>query len=139
MALKKKNWPYYAIILALVILLAYIGSSNYENFTPPETAQRDDEINFFIADAKTTQYRPDGTIHYKLESPEVKHREQVQITMLETPVLLVYSKKQVPWWVHSEKATVLPGDQGIVLTGNVTDQQPDDQVEIKTEIFLSVN
>jgi len=77
------------------------------------------QVDFFAVNAKRTQFREDGRLHSELTSPRVEHLLGSEVSLLETPNLLLHQDSAQPWRIQSETAEVSPDGKRVELKGNV--------------------
>lgn len=103
--------------LAAALLVA-IGYWNIrpESFMEQSTAPAaEGAIDFYVENARTVQFQPDGKLHYKLTAERVEHLRSSDITLLNQPDLLLYRGGTYPWHVQSSRGEVSPGGAQVDL------------------------
>jgi len=105
------------ILFGTVLLFALV------DFNPvsPETAAEPEprQVDFFVINAQRMQFKADGSLHSELKSPKIEHFLDNEISLLQTPDLLIYQDSSPPWQVQSELAEVSPDGKRVELIRNV--------------------
>ncbi|KXU37303.1 hypothetical protein AXE65_03665 [Ventosimonas gracilis] len=105
------------ILFGTVLLFALV------DFNPvlPEAASEPQTrpVDFFIINARRTQFKADGSLHSQLLSPKIEHFLESEISLLQNPDLLLYQEDTQPWRVLSAQAEVSPDGKEVKLQGNV--------------------
>jgi lipopolysaccharide export system protein LptC len=102
---------FYLILAALAALLAAAG---YWNIRPESFGEQragsaaENDIDFYVINAKSTQFQPDGKLANRMTSDKLEHLKSSDITLLSKPDLLLYRGTELPWHVQSERAEVAP-------------------------------
>ncbi|WP_277052108.1 LPS export ABC transporter periplasmic protein LptC [Zestomonas thermotolerans] len=102
------------------VLLAALG---YWNIAP----QRDhapvagdaNAVDFFVSNARTMQYLPDGRLQYEMSGSRVEHFKASEITEVTAPDLHLYRGSAYPWHVQSKRAEVSPDGSRVELIDEV--------------------
>lgn len=106
-----KNLRRSLILATLAALLVAAGYWNIrpESFTEQSANQStDNDIDFYVINAKSTQFQPDGKLAHQLTSSKLEHIKSSDITLLTKPDLLLYRGTELPWHVQSERGEVAP-------------------------------
>jgi len=105
------------IVLGTLLLFALV---DWNPVTQEVTAQPElRQVDFFVINAHRVQFEPDGRLHSELASPKIEHLLGSEISLLETPDLLLYQEDGQPWRIQSEKAEVSPDGKQVELIENV--------------------
>lgn len=99
--------------LILATLAALLGAAGYWNIRPESFAQQsssssENDIDFYVIKAKSTQFQPDGKLAHSMTSEKLEHLKSSDITLLSKPDLLLYRGTELPWHVQSERGEVAP-------------------------------
>ncbi len=100
--------------------------------TPPlpgEAAGPGGEPDFFMEGATVDQYRPDGTLEYRLTSDDIRHFSEQALTRLQRPALTLYRPGGRPW-----NARALEGDLRRPPRG-----APEEELELRDDVVLEQN
>ncbi|MGH8433451.1 MAG: LPS export ABC transporter periplasmic protein LptC [Pseudomonas sp.] len=110
------------------LLLAALG---YWNLNPDSLldqapqASADNAIDFYVVNARTVQYQPDGKLHYEMTSDKVEHLKQSDISLMSRPDLQLYRGTPQPWHVRSDRGEVSPGGTEVELIDAVRVERTD--------------
>jgi len=80
-----------------------------------------------VINARRVQFNADGSLHSELTSPKVEHLLTSEISLLQTPDLLLYQDNPQPWRIRSEKAEVSPDGKQVELIDNVRISRRDEK------------
>ncbi|MDO8696512.1 MAG: LPS export ABC transporter periplasmic protein LptC [Pseudomonas sp.] len=99
--------------LILATLAAFLGAVGYWNIRPASFAQQtsgstENDIDFYVINAKSTQFQPDGKLASSMTSDKLEHFKSSDITLLSKPDLLLYRGTELPWHVQSARGEVAP-------------------------------
>jgi len=88
--LRKLRFP--ALLTLIAALLVAIGYWNIrpESFmqTPTASTAEQPPIDFYVLNARTVQYQPDGIRHYELTAEKMEHISTSEMSVLTRPSLL---------------------------------------------------
>jgi lipopolysaccharide export system protein LptC len=106
-------------IAALLIALGYwnIRPESFMERTP--VASSDNAIDFYVENGKSTQFQPDGKLHYEMTAKRLEHIKATDVTMLTNPDLLLHRGTAYPWHVQSERGEVAPEGKQVELIDKV--------------------
>ncbi|HLA29435.1 MAG TPA: LPS export ABC transporter periplasmic protein LptC, partial [Pseudomonas sp.] len=111
--------------LILTLIAALLAAVGYWNIRPesfnrnPPSASDTSAIDFYVINAKSTQFRADGSLDHVMTSSKLEHIKTSDITLLSNPDLLLYRGNVQPWHVQSSRGEVAPGGQEVELIDNV--------------------
>jgi lipopolysaccharide export system protein LptC len=111
--------------LILATLAALVAAAGYWNVRPESfiAHNTDDasnnEIDFYVIQAKSTQFQPDGKLANRMTSDKLEHLKSSDITLLTNPDLLLYRGTELPWHIQSLRAEVAPEGTQIELIDSV--------------------
>lgn len=111
--------------LILTLIAALLAAVGYWNIRPesfnrnPPSASDASAIDFYVINAKSTQFRADGSLDHVMTSSKLEHIKTSDITLLSNPDLLLYRGNVQPWHVQSSRGEVAPGGQEVELIDNV--------------------
>jgi len=105
------------ILFGTVLLFVLVDFDPVSPETGAEAAPR--QVDFFVINAHRLQFKADGSLHSELTSPRIEHFLESEISLLQTPDLLIYQDNPQPWRVQSEMAEVSPDGKQVKLQGNV--------------------
>ncbi|MDH3641826.1 MAG: LPS export ABC transporter periplasmic protein LptC [Gammaproteobacteria bacterium] len=78
--------------------------------TPPVVQALPDELagepDLYMEDALITQYQPNGSMKYQLQSTRIRHFERDNLTRLAAPVLTLHNPNQPPWKIDSHQGYI---------------------------------
>ena len=125
--LRKLRFP--ALLTLIAALLVAIGYWNIrpESFmqTPTASTAEQPPIDFYVLNAQTVQYQPDGKRHYELTAEKMEHIAATDMSLLTRPDLLAYRGTELPWHVSSERGEVGPQGQEVELIDKVRVERTD--------------
>ncbi|MBX9913902.1 MAG: LPS export ABC transporter periplasmic protein LptC [Pseudomonadaceae bacterium] len=110
------------ILASLAVLLAAAGYWNIrpESFTSQSASEiSNNDIDFYVIDAKSTQFQADGKLANTMTSDKLEHLKSTDITLLSNPDLLLYRGTELPWHVQSLRAEVAPEGTQVELIDSV--------------------
>jgi len=105
------------IVLGTVLLFALVDFNPVLQEVASEPESR--PVDFFVINARRLQFKADGGLHSQLLSPKVEHFLDSEISLLQSPDLLLYQEDTQPWRVRSALAEVSPDGKQVKLQGNV--------------------
>jgi lipopolysaccharide export system protein LptC len=105
------------ILATLAALLAAVGYWNIRpaSFTEQNSSSADNDIDFYVINAKSTQFQLDGKLANQMTSDKLEHLKSTDITLLSKPDLLLYRGTELPWHVQSTRGEVGPAGKEIEL------------------------
>lgn len=114
------------LIALLLIAAGYYWNVRLELFTEGKAPVSNDAIDFYAANAHSTQYRIDGTLAYEMTAVRLEHMKATDVTNVTTPDLLFFREGQPqPWHVQSVRAEVGPQGKQVELIDDVRVQRTD--------------
>ena len=116
------GWPRWAAIAvaigAFVALTLYIGPGDIRTPSlPPELARQPDA---YLEDATITQFRADGTLHYRMRIDRATYFDQGGTAQLARPVVDFFAPPSPPWRIEAAA-----GEVRQVATGEGTEERAD--------------
>ena len=120
------RWGLLALAVAGFAGIAiYLGpGGGDETHLPPELA---DEPDLYLEQGVITEFRDDGSLHYRLRADLIRRYERLGRSGLEAPVLDLHERDGAPWRMASRTGEVraVRGPDGkdeehVELTGDVT-------------------
>ncbi len=113
------------------LLVAALG---YWNLNPESLLEQkpqavaDNAVDFYVINAKTTEYQLDGTLRYEMTSDKVEHLKESDKSLVSKPDLLLYRETSpLPWHVQSDRGEVSPGGTEVELIDNVRIARTDEK------------
>ncbi|WP_044872090.1 LPS export ABC transporter periplasmic protein LptC [Pseudomonas sp. LFM046] len=106
-------------IAALLIALGYwnIRPESFMDRAPVNGS--DNAIDFYVENGKSTQFQPDGKLHYEMTGKRLEHYKATDITLVTTPDLFLHRGTDFPWHVQSDRGEVGPEGKEVELIDNV--------------------
>ncbi|MCO6058182.1 LPS export ABC transporter periplasmic protein LptC [Pseudomonas sp. MOB-449] len=117
-----KNLRLALILTPITALLIALGYWNIrpESFMDRAPAQgNDNAIDFYVENGKSTQFQPDGKLHYEMTAKRLEHIKATDVTLLTSPDLLLHRGTAYPWHVQSERGEVGPEGKQVELIEQV--------------------
>ncbi|WNW11730.1 LPS export ABC transporter periplasmic protein LptC [Pseudomonas sp. DTU_2021_1001937_2_SI_NGA_ILE_001] len=120
----------YLVLGALALLLAAAG---YWNVSPesfmdqPAQVADDTAIDYYVINARSVQYLPDGKVQYEMTADKVEHLKATEVSLVTTPDLQMYRGTLYPWHVQSTRAEVSPSGDQVELIDNVRVARTDEK------------
>lgn len=118
--------------LLLMLLAALFGALGYWNIRPEsfmerqaKMAESSDAIDFYVTNARTLQFQPDGKLHYEMTAAGLEHVKASDITLLALPKMELYRGEKYPWHIRSERGEVAPGGTEVELIDAVRVERTD--------------
>ena len=111
--------------LILTLIAALLAAVGYWNIRPesfnrnPPSASDASAIDFYVINAKSTQFQADGSLDHVMTSDKLEHIKASDITLLSNPDLLLYRGNVQPWHVQSNRGEVAPNGKEVELIDNV--------------------
>ncbi|CAD5106790.1 LPS export ABC transporter periplasmic protein LptC [Zestomonas carbonaria] len=106
--------------VAGALLLAALG---YWNIAPESDqaplAETENAVDFYVSNARTVQYQPDGKLQYEMTGAKAEHFKSSEVTLVTDPDLHLYRGTEYPWHVRSKQAEVSPDGQRVELIDDV--------------------
>ena len=125
--LRKIRFP--ALLTLIAALLVAVGYWNIrpESFMqlPAPTTGETPPIDFYVINARTVQFQPDGKRHYELTAERMEHITATDLSLLTRPDLLAYRGTELPWHVRSDRGEVGPQGEEVELIDNVRVERTD--------------
>lgn len=116
------------VLLLVALLLAAVGYWNIrpESFMEqPRMEAVEAPIDFYVINARTVQYQPDGKLNYELTAEKMEHIKASDVSLLTRPTLLSYRGSELPWHVSSERGEVGPQGEAVELIDQVRIERTD--------------
>lgn len=110
------------ILIALVAIYEYFDDDSIHINTPKKTAT----VDYFANDVDVTQYKTDGAIDYKLNTEQLIHTKEQDISYLKKPIADVYKNNPHPWHITSDKGEVAAKGEKVTLFNNIKGIQIDE-------------
>lgn len=119
-------------ILIFAVIAILVGGLGYWNFSPDDgparvTSREDDDIDFYVLNATTTQYQEDGQLRYTMTTDKAEHLKSTDITLLDNPKLDLSRGTEYPWKVSSRNGEVSPGGEEVELIEDVRVARTDER------------
>ncbi|MCU7649174.1 LPS export ABC transporter periplasmic protein LptC [Pseudomonas piscis] len=114
----------------IALLFAAVGYWNIspERFLDKPVVQVDESaIDYFVINAHSVQYLPDGKLQYEMTSDKVEHIKASEVTLLTKPDLQMYRGTAYPWHVQSERGEVNPDGTEVELIDSVRVARTDER------------
>ncbi|UCZ87447.1 LPS export ABC transporter periplasmic protein LptC [Pseudomonas sp. L5B5] len=114
----------------IALLFAAVGYWNIspERFLDKPVVQVDESaIDYFVINARSVQYLPDGKQQYEMTSDKVEHVKASEVTLLTKPDLQMYRGTTYPWHVQSERGEVNPDGTEVELIDSVRVSRTDER------------
>lgn len=124
-----------ALILLLFLTLIF-AALRFESERLERTAQKSSQPNaaeFFLEQAITTHYTPQGKIDYQLNSDHLEYFKQTETANVTQAYFIFYNQAGQTWHSRSDTATLFNSSDDIALAGNIRIWQPDRHLEITTQ------
>ncbi|MBV2204636.1 LPS export ABC transporter periplasmic protein LptC [Stutzerimonas degradans] len=125
--LHKLRFP--ALLMLIAALLVAVGYWNIrpESFMlqPAAVATAESPIDFYVLNARTVQFQPDGKRHYELTADKMEHLKASDVSLLTRPDLYAYRGTELPWHVRSERGEVAAGGSEVELIDQVRVERTD--------------
>jgi lipopolysaccharide export system protein LptC len=104
--------PWLFLVAGALLVLALSVREGLEpgSVPPDEAGEAPTELGFpdlVMRSAEITQFRPDGSLHYRLRASEITHYPEAAHTLLVEPVLTLYDPGQPPWRVSARQGRVI--------------------------------
>ncbi|MEE4362015.1 MAG: LPS export ABC transporter periplasmic protein LptC [Pseudomonadales bacterium] len=148
--------PWLLLAIGAVLVLVFSMKMRVERDDEAAVEAPDTELgmpDLVMDTAEITQFRPDGTLHYRLRADRITHYPDAAHTLLAAPLLTLYDPGRPPWRVTAatgrvvgstrllesvpgEGDTATPIEETVTLETDVRIQRPrlDGQgVELSTE------
>ena len=93
-----------AIICGAVALWSL--NDNRRSDTNTDQASKQDDIDFFVTDAKINTFSASGELEQHATSPKIEHFKQRRSSTIETPFITQFKDQQVSATITSQHATV---------------------------------
>ncbi len=115
------------VVIGFAAIAIFVAPGDLDGLDlPPEFA---DEPDAYLEDGVISQYRADGSLHYRLWARRAAYFERDNFTRLSAPVLELHNPQGPPWRVES--AT---GDIRVVAAAAGGDEE---QVNLRGDVKLS--
>jgi len=106
-----------AVILAIASLVHWQGSQLDGPVTQQQ--QRSNESDFYIVNAKTTQFSATGRTDHHLKATEIKHFPIGDFTVAVNPDITLFHKDGTPWYISANQGRMTQKNNIIELWDNV--------------------
>ena len=124
---KIRNILIFGVIAALFAAVGYWNISP-ERFLDKPVAQVDESaIDYYVINARSVQYLPDGKMQYEMTSDKVEHLKATEVTLLTNPDMNIYRGTEFPWHVTSKRGEVNPDGTEVELIDSVRVARTDDK------------
>lgn len=138
----RAHWLILAIGLALM-LFASLAPDQRRPVTDPlltdpaDEALAEDEADLLLDGAVISQFRPDGSLHYRLHAERIAHYPAREQTTLIEPRLRLDRGQAAPWEMSARQGRIL-GRSGLLLpAGSEADPAPrTEQVQLEEEVRI---
>jgi len=123
-------------LILLLFLTLIFAALRFESERLERTAQKSSQPNaaeFFLEQAITTHYTPQGKVDYQLNSDHLEYFKQTETANVTQAYFIFYNKDGQTWHSRSDTATLFSSSDDIVLAGNIRIWQPDRHLEITTQ------
>lgn len=117
----------------LVILVLRVFDSSQENSSPKLPADLADAPDLLMATATILQYRPDGTLNYRLTARQIRHFDSENITRLRDAKLHLIDTDGKPPWDISARS----GEIRQIREQQTTGQSTEDVVFLEDQVEMS--
>ncbi|MCY1418652.1 lipopolysaccharide exporter periplasmic protein [compost metagenome] len=109
------------LIAVLLIALGYYWNVRLDLFTEGQSRPQPSEaIDYYAMNARSIQYRTDGSLEYEMTADKLEHQKTTDTTQVTTPNLFFYrADEPQPWHVQSVRAEVSPGGKQVELIDDV--------------------
>jgi len=105
------------IILALASLVHW-QDNLIDGPVSPQQA-RDDEADFFMLNATTTQFSPAGKLDHRLKADEIKHFPVDNSTTTSSPNITLFHADGSAWYINAKQGSTTDNNTIIELWDNV--------------------
>jgi len=121
-----------AVILALASLFHWQSTQVETALAQPQ--QSSNESDFYIVNAKTTQFNNLGQTDHHLEADEIKHFPIGDFTAADNPDITLFRKDGIPWHISAKQGRMTQGNDTVELWDNVALQRatPGNTLDIST-------
>lgn len=122
-----------SIVIMAVASLAHWQNSQVDN--PIAQQQQDsNEPDFYIVNAKTTQFNTNGQTDHYLKATEIKHFPASDFTLANNPNIIMFRKNDTPWHVSANQGRITQNNSIIELWDNVELKRdtPPNVLDLKT-------
>jgi len=126
------------ITLLSAVILSFASLFHWQS-TQVETPvaqqqQSSNESDFYIVNAKTTQFNSTGQPDHHLEADEIKHFPIGDFTIADNPDITLFRKDGIPWYISAEQGRMTQANDTIELWDNVALQRdtPDNVLDVST-------
>lgn len=135
----KKRLALSVIFFILIALLAW-RIIHHTKVKPNETPAQADSIDSFAKNVHLTTLDKSGHISSELQASRLVHYHQSNQTLLQRPVITLYTDKQPPWIITASQGEIHHDKEEILLEHQVVIHQNsganNDEVSIKTPSIL---
>lgn len=114
------------LALPISLITAMLLALGYWNLRPDRmfeddvaSSELEPEIDYYVENATTRQYMPDGSLNYQLQAPVMKHFRSTGASQLSNPYLLMYRGGEHPWQIQSDQAVVNRSGSKVTMRNNV--------------------
>ncbi|MDH1007724.1 LPS export ABC transporter periplasmic protein LptC [Pseudomonas nicosulfuronedens] len=117
-----------ALIAILLIALGYYWNVRLDFNERQLKSQTSDAVDFYVVNAKSVQYRVDGSLAYEMTADKLEHLKASDVTLVTTPDLYFHRENEPqPWHVQSVRAEVAPEGKQVELIDDVRVARTDAQ------------
>lgn len=114
------------ILLILILLVAtyeYFDNDSIQITTSKKAAT----VDYFANDVDVIQYKTDGAVDYKLNTKQLIHTKEQDISYLKEPIATIYKNNPNPWHIKSDKGDVTANGEKVTLYNNIRGTQIDEK------------
>ncbi|ART80813.1 LPS export ABC transporter periplasmic protein LptC [Oceanisphaera avium] len=125
--MSRQTWAFGGLFLVALI--------SWQWFKPVATkpaSQQDYQPDFIAKNLKSVQFNQLGLPYRSLNADYAEHYEPLTMTLMEKPVILLYTPNGEPQWRLSGDEGMINTDDNAVLNGNVIGKGLQAQAVIKT-------
>lgn len=124
-----RAWIMLVLVLAVAVVALVVMDRSAGPTTPVWPSQPlTGEPDIYMDAPEVAQYRPDGTLEYRLLAADAQHFQPEARTLLRAPRLTLFRAEEPPWSVRADRGTLQrpPGtpEETVLLTGDVVLQAP---------------
>jgi lipopolysaccharide export system protein LptC len=128
-----------AALVALAVLLLFLLSYS-ETGSPPTILVEEptsDYPDYYLVNAKSTQFGPQGALDMTIKSESILHEPQTNSSLLKQPRIALYQDGVLNWTIRSDTGVAYQTEQRIDLEQRVIIASGDNQTVLKTP-FLAL-
>ncbi len=95
-----------AIIIVCIAVVLWSINDNRKNITNTARTSKQDNIDFFVVDAKINTFSASGSLEQQASSRKIEHFKLRRSSSIEAPFITQFENKQVSATITSKQATV---------------------------------